>query len=62
MNMNEQKLLERMKIRKAALQNEIDRDKGGGLADSLAKWQEVKYWIEAIERKEFHDKEDGEVT
>lgn len=36
-----------------ALQKEIDRDKGGGLSDSLAKWQEVKYWKEAIERNVF---------
>jgi hypothetical protein len=47
--MNE--LLEFMKKRKAALQSEIDRDKGAGLSDSLAKWQEVKFWIEYIERK-----------
>lgn len=47
--MNE--LLAFMKKRKEVLQNEIDRDKGSGLADSLAKWQEVKFWIEYIERK-----------
>jgi hypothetical protein len=52
---SKQKILDFMTKRFNALQNEIDRDKGGGLADSLAKWQEVKYWKEAIERGEFDE-------
>lgn len=39
----------------AALKDQVNRDIGGGLSDRLAKWYEVKYWKEAIERKEFHD-------
>lgn len=35
----------------AALQREIDRDKGGGLSDSHAKYMECKFWKEYIERE-----------
>lgn len=34
-----------------ALQNEVDRDKGGGLGDSKPKYDECKFWKEYIERK-----------
>lgn len=47
------KLLAFMTKRMNALQHEIDKDKGGGLSDSLAKWYECKWWKEAIERGEF---------
>lgn len=46
------KLLGFMGLRMAALKSEIDRDKGAGLSDSLAKWHETKYWKEYIERGE----------
>jgi hypothetical protein len=39
------------------LQDDINRDFGGGLSDRLAKWQEVKYWKEAIERGVFDEDE-----
>lgn len=52
---NEEKLLSFMEKRMAALKDQVNRDIGGGLSDRLAKWYEVKYWKEAIERKEFHD-------
>lgn len=45
-----------MTLRMAALQIEIDRDKGGGLADSKFKYDECKFWKEYIERKWLNDK------
>jgi hypothetical protein len=52
---NLQKLLEFMRLRKDALQHQIDRDAGGGLMGRLEAWHEVKFWIEAIERGEFNN-------
>lgn len=54
------KIIQFMSQRMNTLQNQIDRDVGGGLSDRLAKWQECKYWKEAIERGEFdEDEPDG---
>jgi hypothetical protein len=59
-NLDKQKILNFMEKRMSTLQEQVNRDFGGGLSDRLAKWQEVKYWKEAIERKEFDTKEEGE--
>ncbi|MDF2902381.1 MAG: hypothetical protein K0S25_19 [Bacillus sp. (in: firmicutes)] len=50
---SKQKILDFMTKRFQSLQDEINRDFGGGLSDRLAKWQECKFWKEAIERGEF---------
>jgi hypothetical protein len=52
-DISRKKILEFMEKRMASLQLQIDRDYGSGLSDSLAKWQECKWWKEAIERGEF---------
>jgi len=59
-NLDKQKIIDFMTKRMNALQEQINRDFGGGLSDRLAKWQEVKYWKEAIERREFDEGEEGE--
>lgn len=53
--MNKQSILDFMTKRMTELQVQIDRDIGGGLTDRLAKWQECKYWKEAIERGQFDE-------
>lgn len=56
MDNNLTKLYEFMKKRMSALEHEILMDKGGGLADSQAKYMEVKFWKEYIERECKDDK------
>jgi hypothetical protein len=57
--LDKEKLIHNMNVRKDALQHYIDRDITGNTLEVLAKWHEVKFWKECLERGEYDLKEDS---
>lgn len=55
--LDRQKILDFMTARFKSLEDQVSRDFGGGLANRLGEYREVKYWKEAIERGEFDKSE-----
>jgi hypothetical protein len=54
--MDKQKVLLKMDLRMAWLEEMAARDYDGGLHNWIAMYREIKYWKEAIERGEFDGK------
>lgn len=51
--LDKRKILDFMTNRFKSLEEHVTRDFGGGLANRVGEYREVKYWKEAIERGEF---------
>lgn len=53
---DKKKILDFMTGRFKYLEEQVNRDFGGGLAHRIGEYREIKYWKEAIERGEFDKK------